>query len=881
MKKFLVLDGSSLIFRAFYALPAMTAPDGTYTNALHGFCAMLARLLREQAPDYLAIAFDKSRHTFRTEKYAEYKGTRKAVPPELKQQMPLLEEFARVAGIRFIEMDGWEADDIIGTMATEAAQKGIDAYVVTGDRDALQLVRPNLSVLFTKHGTSDIVCYDRDVFFDEYGLEPLKLIDLKGLMGDSSDNIPGVPGVGPKTASKLLKEYGSLESVLGHAGDISGKKLSQRLIDFSEQAMLSKDLATIRCNVPVEFTAEECVINPEANAFHDFCVKYGLKSVEERLTPLLFEDSSIPVSKTIPVPEIHSAGSIELERFYSEAEKQGMFCFTIESEGRVPSVSVTRMALATGEFIVYADGSQLDDPILYKLFSDDRLTIVTDDVKFFYHAGKKWLEGDNGLKLFQYDGFDQRRIHDIGLMAYLIDPAFGKYTPEKLAGVYINDEQLPETGSDKERMALEVTLIRRLYPLLRDRLKKTRMDKLYSDVELPLSKTLYAMENAGIYIDIESLEKQSADVKDKLSILESEIYDMAKGEFNINSPKQLSEILFGRLGLTPVKKTKSGYSTNAEVLEKLRFEHPIVEKILQYRMWGKLESTYLGALGGMISPVTHRLHAQFNQMATATGRLSSSDPNLQNIPVRTEEGRMVRAVFEPGEGYDYLLSADYSQIELRVLAHLSGDSNFVHAFSNGQDIHARTASEVFGVPIEDVTSEQRRKAKAVNFGIVYGISDFGLARSLGISRKEAAGYISKYLETCSGVKKFMDAIIEAARNDGYVTTMSGRRRKLPDIHSSNFNKRSMAERMAMNTPIQGSAADIIKIAMNNVYDRLIKEGLRSRILVQVHDELLLEVPESELEQVKGLLKDEMEHAAKLSVPLVVDLAYGHTWAEAK
>ena len=389
------------------------------------------------------------------------------------------------------------------------------------------------------------------------------------------------------------------------------------------------------------------------------------------------------------------------------------------------------------------------------------------------------------------------------------------------------------------------------------------------------------MEKAGIYIDIESVEKQPADVKDKPSILESEIYDMAKGEFNINSPKQLSEILFGRLGLTPVKKTKSGYSTNAEVLEKLRFEHPIVEKIIRYRMWGKLESTYLGALGGMISPVTHRLHAQFNQMATATGRLSSSDPNLQNIPVRTEEGRMVRAVFEPGEGYDYLLSADYSQIELRVLAHLSGDSNFVHAFSNGQDIHARTASEVFGVPIEEVTSEQRRKAKAVNFGIVYGISDFGLARNLGISRKEAAGYISKYLETCSGVKKFMDAIIEAARRDGYVTTMSGRRRKLPDIHSSNFNKRSMAERMAMNTPIQGSAADIIKIAMNNVYDRLIKEGLRSRILVQVHDELLLEVPESELEQVKGLLKDEMEHAAKLSVPLVVDLAYGHTWAEAK
>lgn len=869
-KRFIVLDGSSLIFRAFYALPPdLSDSHGQPTGAIFGFSNMLTKLIAKQQPNLMALAFDKSRHTFRTERYADYKGTRDKTPEELLSQFPLLREFTANMGIPFLEKDNYEADDIIGTLATQAAAEGYDVRVVTGDRDALQLVRPNLRVLLTKKGISELKDYDTAAFEEEYGFEPLKLIDLKGLMGDTSDNIPGIPGVGPKTASKLLLAYGSVENVLAHVEDVSGKKLKERLMEYADQARLSKELATIELHVPeIEFVEADYRIQPDMEKMQAFCDAHELRAVWRN-----FERLYGPAELALDLGGTGDAAADDLsydlwdEAAVKAAAEAPYLAVSGIFSGLAPFASLEGLAVVAGpdaEKAVFVPKDSAAFPALLTLLESEKQAAVF------------------GLKRYDQAGVrGQDAFFDIELAAYLLEPERSKYALPELSQRYLQ-ETAPESFADERAQAVwEAKAISRLYPLLGAKLEEEELTHLMDTVELPLVEVLAAMEQNGVYVNRAHLAEKTEEVADRLQTIEQSIYEMAGHTFNLNSPKQLGTVLFEELDLPVRKKTKTGYSTNAEVLESLRLEHPIVEQILAYRLWSKLKSTYLDGITGLICTDTGRVHTSFNQTVTATGRLSSSDPNLQNIPVRTEEGRMIRALFEPGEGYDYLLSADYSQIELRLLAHMSGDENFIDAFKRGQDIHARTAAEVFGIPLEEVTPELRRHAKAVNFGIVYGISDFGLARNLHISRKEAGDYISRYFERYPGVRAFMDKVVAEAHETGYVTTMFGRRRELPAIKSRNFNQRMLAERMAMNTPIQGTAADVIKLAMIAAYHKLKEAGVKSRILLQVHDELVLEVVESELDVVQAILRESMEHVVALSVPLIIDIHWGRNWAEAK
>ena len=869
-KRFLVLDGSSLIFRAFYALPGLSDSHGQPTGAIFGFSNMLTKLMAEQQPDLMVLAFDKSRHTFRTERYADYKGTRDKTPEELLSQFPLLREFAANMGIPFLEKDNYEADDIIGTLATQAAAKGYDVRVITGDRDALQLVRPNLRVLLTKKGISEIKDYDTAAFEEEYGFEPLKLIDLKGLMGDTSDNIPGVPGVGPKTASKLLLAYGSVENVLAHVGEVSGKKLKENLQTYADQARLSKELATIELHVPdLAFAEEDYRIQPDMEKMQAFCDDHELRAVWRN-----FERLYGPAEL-----------ALDLDGGENGAAAQDL-SYDLWDEAAVKTAARAPYLAVSGIFSGLAPFASLEGLAVVAGPDAEKAGFVARDSAAF-PALLQLLESDQqavvfGLKRYDQAGLrGQKAFFDVELAAYLLEPERSKYALSELSQKYLQ-EAAPESFDDEKAQAVwEAKAISRLYPLLGAKLEEEKLTHLMDTIELPLVEVLAAMEQNGVYVNRAHLAEKTEEVADRLQKIEAAIYEMAGHDFNLNSPKQLGVVLFEELGLPVRKKTKTGYSTNAEVLESLRLEHPIIEQILAYRLWSKLKSTYLDGIAGLIRTDTGRVHTSFNQTVTATGRLSSSDPNLQNIPVRTEEGRMIRALFEPGEGYDYLLSADYSQIELRLLAHMSGDENFIDAFKRGQDIHARTAAEVFGIPLDKVTPELRRHAKAVNFGIVYGISDFGLARNLHISRKEAGDYISRYFTRYPGVRAFMDKVVAEAHETGYVTTMFGRRRELPAIKSRNFNQRMLAERMAMNTPIQGTAADVIKLAMIAAYRKLREAGVKSRILLQVHDELVLEVKESELETVQAILHEAMEHVVSLSVPLSIDVHWGRNWAEAK
>ena len=866
-QRFVILDGSSLMYRAFYALPPLTDSQGRPTNAIFGFSNMLTKLLGELQPDKLVIAFDKGRTTFRTERYAEYKGTRDKTPEELLAQIPLLHEFAAAFGISFIEKERYEADDIIGTLAVKAAGAGHEVMVVTGDRDALQLVRPNLKVLLTKKGISELKEYDEAAFQEEYGFEPIKLIDLKGLMGDTSDNIPGVPGVGPKTASKLLLEYGSLEEVLNNIENISGKKLKERLTENKEQAILSKELATIELNVPeMELEWESYDITPDHERMKSFCDGYELKAVWKNFVKIYGEGEAELVLD-------FSAPALDVDLSYAVWDKDAAAKELAAAEsvavcglfgGKAPFVKLTGAAVCLLPakklgYIAEAEGLAVLQEVMAKK------PAVVKGLKAYYQAGVKPADS----------------FFDIELAAYLLSPEANKYELDRLVQEYLPTLRKPENLSGVEAEAIwEAYALASLQPVLSAKLKELQMDKLYEEIELPLVEVLAAMEQNGIYINREELVKKGEELEARLQSLQQDIYVLAGTEFNINSPKQLGEVLFERLELPPVKKTKTGYSTNAEVLESLRDKHPVVEQVLHYRTLSKLKSTYIDGLQELIG-AEGRIYTSFNQTVTATGRLSSSDPNLQNIPVRTEEGKAIRALFEPGAGYDCLLSADYSQIELRILAHVSQDELFMDAFRQNQDIHARTASEVFGTPLEQVTGEQRRHAKAVNFGIVYGISDFGLAKDLHIARKDAKSYIDNYFARYTGVKKFIDDTVEGAHKDGFVKTIFNRRRDLPAINSRNFMQRSLAERMAMNTPIQGAAADIIKLAMIAVYHKLQEAGVKSRVLVQVHDELVLEVVNSERAQVEAILKETMENVVKLSVPLLIDMHAGKNWAEAK
>ena len=868
-QRFVILDGSSLMYRAFYALPPLTDSRGEPTNAIFGFSNMLTKIMGELQPDKLVIAFDKGRQTFRTERYAEYKGTRDKTPEELLAQIPLLHEFAAAFGISFIEKERYEADDIIGTLSTQAAGAGHEVMVITGDRDALQLVRPNLQVLLTKKGISEMKTYDEAAFREEYGFEPIRLIDLKGLMGDTSDNIPGVPGVGPKTASKLLIEYGTLEEVLAHIDDISGKKLKERLMENKEQALMSKELATIECNVPdLTLDWEAYAVTPDHVRMQTFCDRYELRAVWKNFVKLYGEGDTAPVLDfSQPAPETIDLTSktwtaAEVTEKLAAAEAlaiSGIFT------GKAPFAKLTGVALCTlpahEHGFVTAEGEPYEK-LLAVLGSVP--TVALSGLKAYYQAG--WQPAENYL--------------DTELAAYLLHPESNRYQVENLAQEYLG-QTLPEGLTDAQEKAVwESDILAEVQQILTAKLQELGMQELYSKIELPLVEVLASMEQKGIYINRQELDSKGQELSARLDSLQQDIYTLAGREFNINSPKQLGEVLFEDLQLPPVKKTKTGYSTNAEVLETLRAKHPVVELVLNYRTLSKLKSTYIDGMRDLIGD-TGRIYTTFNQTVTATGRLSSSDPNLQNIPVRTEEGRTIRALFEPGEGYDYLLSADYSQIELRILAHMSADERFIDAFVQNQDIHARTAAEVFNVPLNEVDSTLRRHAKAVNFGIVYGISDFGLAKDLHIEKKEAKRYIDNYFARYTGVKAFLDKTVEQAHQDGYVKTMFDRRRELAAINSRNFMQRSLAERMAMNTPIQGTAADIIKLAMISVYKELQAAGVKSRILLQVHDELVLEVVESEMDKVQGILKKAMEQVVKLSVPLLIDMHAGKNWAEAK
>ena len=892
-KKFFILDGSSLLYRAFYALPLLETESGVYTNAIVGFSNMLFKLLTDWQPAALVIAFDKGKHTFRTDMFADYKGTRKPMPDELRSQVPLLHEMAEAWNIPLVEMAGYEADDIIGTLANKAVEAGMSAYVVTGDRDALQLVKPDLTVLFTKKGISDIVLYDEAKFQEEYqGLSPVQLIDLKGLMGDNSDNIPGVPKVGPKTAMKLIAAYGSVEQVLLHIEEISGKALQERLRDNQQQAVLSKKLATIKLDVPVAYQEAEFALDAKAGALTAFYQKYQMWSLARQVGKLADiiggetgEEQEAEAQPLLAMPQMKEATALEAGReMYQQAVKAGKAFVMGDFQGAVPHKKLVAAAVVIGSQLYYCPMSKeemhgmdtlfgdLEPEVnpgweyVLKLLADKDIAKYICDAKGFYHSGTQ-LAGN---------------IWDVSLMGYLLNPASNKYTMPDLMHSYDAGVQEPEEAwTDSMKLGWQCYGLAQIGERLQKNLMLFDLLPLYQEIEFPLVQVLAAMEQAGIYLNRESLARQTREAGGIIADLEQEIYDLAGRQFNIASPKQLGVILFEELGLPVIKKTKTGYSTNVEVLNELYNLHPIIEKILAYRQWTKLKSTYMDGIAPLIDREDGRVHTSFNQTATATGRLSSSDPNLQNIPVRRQEGRHIREMFEPGQGYDLLVSADYSQIELRVLADMSQDENFLLAFRHNEDVHARTAAEVFGVAVEDVDSELRRKAKAVNFGIIYGMSDFGLAQDLHISRKEAKEYINKYFAKCQGVKAFIDKVVTEAHDNGYVVTKFGRRRDLPEIRSTNFQRRSLAERMAMNTPIQGTAADIIKLAMIRTYKALQEAGLKSRMLLQVHDELVLEVPQEELPQVKDLLKQAMEQAAELQVPLTIDINAGKNWAEAK
>lgn len=871
MEKFIIIDGSSLMYRAFFALPLLTSSEGIYTNAIMGFSNMLGKILTDYKPDCIAVAFDKSRKTFRTDMYEEYKGQREKTPDELKSQIPLLQEFLEALGIAFIEKDNYEADDIIGTLAKKSAAKGYEALIVTGDKDALQLIAPQIKVMLTKRGIMDMQVFDEAAFEEKYaGLKPQKLIDIKALMGDSSDNIPGVPGIGEKTALKLLTQFGDLENLLGNIENVSGKKLKEKLEQNRDLARLSYKLATICCEVDVDFIPDEYRLSPDIMKLQSFCDKYELKTVFGRMRKILATEFKSDLQQEITLdfeskalPDYQILNAENIAEFKQTVLKEKELSLLMQTEGRVPDVGIKLMAVCTGEKIglIKEDFSLLDD-----ITADENIVKNVYDVKSCYHAG---------LNLCG-------KVNDILLMAYLLEPAKRSYEMNVIRQIASVEETADyEQLKGEDKFIYDVQNLNEVSAKLQNGLKDMQMDRLYREIEFPLAKMLADMENDGIYINEAKLDAMNVQMNDELHVLEQNIYELAGEIFNINSPKQLGEILFVKLGLPALKKTKTGFSTNAEVLENLIYAHPIIAKILDYRLLNKLKTTYLDGLKALINQKTMRIHTSFNQTVTETGRLSSSEPNLQNIPVRTAEGKKIRSLFEPGEGFDQILSADYSQIELRIMAHMSEDRHFLEAFRQNQDIHQATAAQVFHVPIEEVTPQMRSRAKAVNFGIIYGISPFGLAKNLHISPKEAGEYIDNYLTECSGVKNFMEKIVKDAHEKGYVTTLFGRRRYLPAIKSRNFTQRSLAERMAMNTPIQGTAADIIKIAMNRASEAIKAAKLKSRILLQVHDELVLEVVNEEIKQVSEILRSAMQNTIELKVPLTIDINYGKNWAEAK
>ena len=865
--KLMILDGNSVINRAYYGVHPLTTRDGMYTNAIFGFLNILERVRREERPEALCVAFDLHGPTFRHLKYEAYKANRHGMPEELAAQMPVMKDVLRAMNIPIYECQGWEADDVIGTVSRLCADADWDCVILTGDRDSLQLVNDRVTVKLvrTQGGQTRSVNYDPATFEAEYGLKPIRLIDLKALMGDSSDNIPGVAGVGPKTATELLHRFGTLDGVYENLTPQNMKgKLYEKLVNGREMAYLSYELATIRCDAPLcfEFSPEKNLVRePKRRELYDLFTRlefqklidqYGLRSAAFE-TPET-DEAEPPEAKCDVVTAETADEALALLDGAPVA---------VAASPELDTVAVCRDAAVT---LLKRERLGLDHAYVLERLFDRAVPKTAHDVKPLM---RRLLAAG-----IDADGF----VFDTALAAYLLDATRGKYELPQLAQDYLHTPPAQEDDPDAQ-LAAQAVCVQRLQRVLSEKLEAEGMTALLKELELPLCRVLAHMEHDGVPVDRAALEAFSAMLSERIAACERLIYGYSGEPFNIQSPRQLGVVLFEKLGLPPVKKTKSGYSTNAEVLEKLRDRHPIIQAVMDYRMLTKLQSTYAEGLQKEIAP-DGRIHTTFQNTVTATGRLSSTEPNLQNIPVRTELGSEIRKMFVPRPGW-VLVDADYSQIELRVLAHIADDRAMQEAFRSGEDFHRLTASRVFHVPPEDVTPLMRRQAKAVNFGIVYGISEFSLAQDIGVSRREAKEYIERYLTQYPGVRDYMKKIVETARTQGYVSTLFGRRRMIPEIRSTNFNIRSGAERIALNTPVQGTAADIMKLAMVRVFRALETNGLRARLLLQVHDELIVECPPEEAGRVRAIVADEMEHAATLAVPLVAEAKSGESWYDAK
>ena len=880
--KLMVIDGNSLINRAFYGIRMLTTKDGQPTNAVYGFVNILLKLLDEEKPDALCVTFDRKAPTFRHLAYEGYKAQRKGMPDELAAQLPVLKDVLAAMNIPRYELDGWEADDLIGTIAARDTAAGWETVIVTGDKDSLQLVSDatRVKLVSTRMGQTTTKEMTPETFREAYGFDPVHIVDLKALMGDTSDNIPGVKGIGEKTAMDLIQRYQSVEAIYADVEGVEAKPaVKKKLAEGEEQARMSYDLATIRCDAPIDFSPEDARRRePDGPALYELFLALEFNKLIDKMGL-----SGGPAAGRADKP---AAGAVRQERVTDRVRMEEL----VEQWRRepwvavlaLPSLDVVAVAWDGGARAALCAADRLEgyNELLRALFSGE-IQKVSHNVKDLMH-----LLLDEGLST---DGF----CFDTALAAYLLSPTDGSYELEKLGITYFNQEfpkakeylapdafgPLADPAGPAEAMCAHAALAAALYRALAPKLEERDMHELYYGLELPLCPVLAEMERAGMLVDRRALADFGILLDGRIQADEALIYELAGEEFNINSTQQFGRILFDKLGLPPVKKTKTGYSTNADVLEKLRDKHPIVEAVLDYRQLAKLKSTYVDGLTKVIA-ADGRIHTSFQNTVTATGRLSSTEPNLQNIPVRTELGAELRKMFVAPAGR-VLVDADYSQIELRLLAHIAGDEHMIAAFRAGEDIHTVTASQVFGVPPEQVTHEMRRRAKAVNFGIVYGISDFSLSQDIGVTRAEAKAYMEKYFEKYSGVHAYMTQVVERAKADGYVSTLMGRRRWLPELKSSNFNLRSFGERVALNMPIQGTAADLIKKAMLHVDGRLRREGLEARLVLQVHDELIVECPEGEAEQVQRLLAEEMEHVAELAVPLTAEAHAGKSWAEAK
>lgn len=868
--KIVLIDGHSILNRAFYGLPDLTNAEGLHTNAIYGFLTIMFKLLEEEKPEYLTVAFDVHAPTFRHKMYAEYKGTRKPMADELRQQVPVIKEVLHAMGVKTIECAGLEADDLIGTLSNRCENEGMEVTVISGDRDLLQLATEHVKIRIpkTKQGKTEIEDYYAKDVEERYQVTPKEFIDLKALMGDTADNIPGVPSIGEKTATKIITQYHSIEEAHEHVDELKPPRASKALSEHWDLAVLSKELATINVKADFPYELSEAKLgNLYTEEAYIFFQKLEFKNFLSRF------DVSAPANKVEDGFKIITSKS-EAEKVFVQAEEASTIGAVIfkDLENVLP---------------LFADQAGLGGIGLCFSKEESYCIKVEKDI-----TGEWLLKklADVAEKAETYAMFhlkesmeqvtirNQANCFDVSVAAYLLNPLKNNYTWEDVAREHLGlmiDEKI-----DQDMKACYESYVNYAsVEVLRQKLRDTKMDTLFRDIEMPLVFTLFDMEQNGIRVEADALKQYGDQLAGKIAELEKEIYEEAGETFNINSPKQLGVVLFENMKLPGGRKTKTGYSTAADVLEKLAPEHPVVAKILEYRQYTKLKSTYADGLANYIQD-DGRIHGKFNQTITATGRISSTEPNLQNIPVRMELGRLIRKVFIPEEGYRFV-DADYSQIELRVLAHCSGDEHLIQAYKEQSDIHRITASQVFHIPFDEVTPQQRRNAKAVNFGIVYGISSFGLSQDLSITRKEAAKYIDDYFATYPGIKTFLDHAVTHAKEEGYVVTLFGRRRPVPELSSSNFMQRSFGERVAMNSPIQGAAADIIKIAMIRVNQRLKDQKMKSRLVLQVHDELLIEAYEPELDEVQNILKEEMEHAAELKVPLEIDMHTGDNWYEAK